>query len=110
VVLFISFILAIAIPSFLRAANLSRSRACQENLQKLDGSKQQWAIETNANGTSSPEWSDLVGFTLFLRKTPACPENGDYTLNSIAEDPACSLSSKEEHPHILVGDTTLSGS
>ena len=45
VVLIIAMLLAIAIPNFLRARELSRSRACQGNLRILATAKEQWAMD-----------------------------------------------------------------
>lgn len=43
VVAIIGIIIAIAVPAFLRARENSRGRACQENLSKIDGAKEQYA-------------------------------------------------------------------
>ncbi len=45
VVAIIGIIIAIAVPAFLRARENARGRACQENLSKIDGSKEMWALE-----------------------------------------------------------------
>ena len=45
VVAIIGIIIAIAVPAFLRARENARGRACQENLMKLDGSTEQWALD-----------------------------------------------------------------
>ena len=45
VVAIIGIIIAIAVPAFLRARENSRGRACQENLAKIDGSKEQYGLE-----------------------------------------------------------------
>jgi prepilin-type N-terminal cleavage/methylation domain-containing protein len=92
VVAIIGILIAIAVPSFLRAREISRRNACQENQSKIDGAKQQWALETNAGRTATPSWSDLVGATSYIRKSPVCPSSGTYTINDMQTDPACSLS------------------
>lgn len=89
---------AIAVPSFLRAREISRRNACQENLSKIDGAKQQWALETNKSAAAAPTWADLVGQNLYIRQTPVCPSGGTYTINSVASDPACSHSSVGSDP------------
>lgn len=101
VVALLGFIIAIALPTFFRARELSRQRACQENLQKIYGAKEAFAIETGAAPGSTPDWSDLIGAERYLRKTPVCRAGGDYTLNAIGEDPVCSQESDLQFPHTL---------
>ena len=69
-------------------------RACQENLAKIDGAKEQWALETNALATATPGWDDLVTddpATSFLKSQPECPGGGTYTLGNVATEPTCSI-------------------
>lgn len=75
VVAIIGILMAIAVPGFVRARTQSRLRACQENLQKIDGAVEQWALETNAalaatvtSGVIAP--SDGSGI---LKTWPNCP-------------------------------------
>ena len=84
-------ILAIAIPTWLRAREVARARACQENLQKINGAKEQWAIETNRpNGYACDQtWATWVGAEKYLKKTPICPAGGTYTINNIGTAPSC---------------------
>ncbi|MBI1291165.1 prepilin-type N-terminal cleavage/methylation domain-containing protein [bacterium] len=93
VVAIIGILIAIAVPSFLRAREISRRNACQENQSKIDGAKQQWALETNAGVDSTPAWTDLVGAESYIRKSPKCPSSGSYTIGGVNGDPSCSLSS-----------------
>ncbi len=92
VVAIIGILIAIAIPSFLRAREVARRNACQENQSKIDGAKQQWALETNSGASSQPGWSDLVGVNLYIRKSPECPASGDYAIGDMSTDPSCTLS------------------
>lgn len=92
VVAIIGILIAIAVPSFLRAREISRRNACQENQSKVDGAKQQWALENNEPGTATPDWADLVGNDSYIRKSPECPSSGTYTIGSLSVDPSCSLS------------------
>lgn len=78
VVAIIGILMAIAVPGFVRARTQSRMRACQENLQKIDGAVEQWALETNAalaatvdSGVLAP--SDGSGI---LKTWPSCPGSG----------------------------------
>ncbi|MFP4381089.1 MAG: competence type IV pilus major pilin ComGC [Candidatus Sumerlaeia bacterium] len=91
VILVIGILLGIAIPGWLKARAVGRARACQENLAKIDGAKEQYAIENNiAQGESIPgEFGALVGAELYLKKTPFCPASGNYNINSVGADPSC---------------------
>ena len=92
VVAIIGILIAIAVPGFIKARTTSQKRACQENLQKVDGAKEQWALEEKENMTSTPVWADLVGQTLYVRKSPECPAGGTYTVGDVATEPGCTLS------------------
>ena len=96
VVAIIGIIIAIAVPAFLRARENSRGRACQENLSKIDGSKEQYALEFNLSNGSTVTMDNLLtpGSAAsgqgYLKKTPICPSSGTYTTNIIGTDPTCS--------------------
>jgi prepilin-type N-terminal cleavage/methylation domain-containing protein len=102
VVAIIGILIAIAVPGFLRAREISRQRACQENLTKIDGAKQQWALETRQTaGAPEPGWDVLVGDDLFIRFTPQCPSGGTYTIGALADPPACSESTTANFQHVF---------
>lgn len=101
VVALLSFILAIALPAFFRARELSRQRACQENLQKIDGAKNQWGLENNRPAGDTPTWSNLVGSSGYIRKSPVCTASGVYSINSLVDEPTCSRSSQSFFPHVF---------
>lgn len=84
---------AISIPSFIRAREVSRRNACQENLLKIDHAKQQWALDNNVDDMSiTPTFDVLVGDARYLRSTPICPSHGDYHITPLGDLPYCSLS------------------
>jgi hypothetical protein len=87
----LAFIVVLALPGFMKARIQPSGHACCENLQKIDGAKQQWALERNKKDTDIPTWADLVGPDTYLRKTPTCPEGGVYAIGAVNQDPACSL-------------------
>jgi hypothetical protein len=99
VVALLSFILAIAIPTFFRTREISRQRSCQENLYKIDGAKEQWALENGMGETEEPTWSDLVGVERYLRATPSCPAAGDYAIGPLYANPSCTRSTQSPFPH-----------
>ncbi len=99
VVAIIGILIAIAIPGFLRARENSRGQACQENLTKIDGAKEQWALEfKKSNGTTVNQDfltnADIFGASGYVKKTPTCPSTGTYTSytpNNIGIDPVCEI-------------------
>lgn len=112
VVAIIGIIIAIAVPGFIRARATSRMRACQENLTKIDGAKEQWALETNQSPGATPSWADLTdGATAgdgngILKKQPIEPSGGSYTINAVGTDPSCSTG-LPGHSLVEVGTAVL---
>lgn len=92
VIAIIGIVIAIAIPAFLRARENSFGRACQENLAKVDGAKQQYAMEEKVpEGSTIPDdalWAeDKTGY---LKAEPTCPQTDDpYTIGEVGTDPTC---------------------
>jgi prepilin-type N-terminal cleavage/methylation domain-containing protein len=111
VVAIIGILIAIAVPGFLRAREISRRNACQENQSKIDGAIQQYILEWRLSGvgpagddttflslvdepaqelTTLQTWMDtdsstpLVGEDEYIRFPPICPAGGLYTI----QDPA----------------------
>lgn len=89
VVAIIGIILLIAVPGFIRAREVSRARACQENLSKADGAKEQYALENSVAENGTVAWTDLCGNTLYLKAEPSCPAGASYTLGNIGVAPTC---------------------
>lgn len=93
VVAIIGIIIAIAVPGFIKARTVSQTRNCQENLTKIDGSKQQWALEQNKGPTDEPSIAELDSGgdgTGYLKSFPTEPTGGSYDINPVNEDPTCS--------------------
>ncbi|HOE96384.1 MAG TPA: prepilin-type N-terminal cleavage/methylation domain-containing protein [Candidatus Sumerlaeota bacterium] len=94
VVAIIGILIAIAVPGFVRARTQSRNRACQENLTKIDGAKEQHALENDLAPGAAVAMSDLVTgdpTTSYLKVEPECPESGTYTVGAVGTDPTCSV-------------------
>lgn len=97
VVAIIGILIAIAVPGFIRAREVSRRNACQENMVKIDAAKQEWALENNQPGTASPDWTDIINADQtqsYLRYQPVCPldaaKNGStYTIGTVNALPDC---------------------
>lgn len=110
VVAIIGILIAIAVPGFLRARENSRGQACQENLTKIDGAKEQWALENKlSNGTSTGsgtaflEDENIFGANGYVKKEPNCPSGGTYTVNAVGTDPECSIGTTNDPftPHTM---------
>ncbi|MBN1516231.1 prepilin-type N-terminal cleavage/methylation domain-containing protein [Candidatus Sumerlaeota bacterium] len=106
VVAIISIVIAIAHQTWLRQREFARARACQENLAKIDGAKEQYALDHKL-GDGEPVGSgaleDLTsGDAPYLRHGPTCSAGGSYTVNVIGQNPACSYEGREWAPqHVL---------
>lgn len=123
VVAVIGILLAIAVPGFLRAREVSRFTACQENWSKIDGAVQQYILEngiedglaftvlvgglTSQSVPGDPAWlssgtGQIVGSTSYIRFPPECPAGGLYSINPVASAraalPLCSLVSRTSFP------------
>jgi prepilin-type N-terminal cleavage/methylation domain-containing protein len=118
VVAIIGIIIAIAVPAFLRARENSRGQACQENLTKVDGAKEQYSIEGKVGNGDACDFDALItpniippGGTAsvqaavgegYLRATPNCPAGGTYTVNVIGTAPTCDYAAPNwAIPHTL---------
>jgi prepilin-type N-terminal cleavage/methylation domain-containing protein len=93
VVAIIGILIAIAVPGFVRARTQSRNRACQENLTKLDGATEQWALENNKAVAAAVAMGDLylADGSGYLKNEPFCPagDGAAYVLTAVGTAPAC---------------------
>jgi prepilin-type N-terminal cleavage/methylation domain-containing protein len=91
VVAIIGLLAAIAIPNFVRARQTAQSNACINNLRIMSAAKQQWALEKGT--TSSPAQADLQPYISNSGIWPICPAGGTYAINTLTNNPTCSLGS-----------------
>jgi hypothetical protein len=79
------------------------ARKCQENLAKLDGAKEQWALEFKKPMGTVATMRDLItpGGAQpgqgYLKREPVCPSGGTYTFNAVGTNPTCSLGAAQGH-------------
>jgi hypothetical protein len=85
----IGMISAIAIPNFVKARQTAQQNACISNLRRIDGAKQQWALENKKTDTDTPTRADLKPY-LGNHQFPVCPSSGAYTINPVSKPPECS--------------------
>jgi prepilin-type N-terminal cleavage/methylation domain-containing protein len=99
VVAIIGLLAAIAIPNFVRARTTAQQNACINNLRQIDGAKQQWALEHQANSTATMADTDIQPYmgrgssgTL-----PFCPADStknfdtSYTKGNVQVAPTCNI-------------------
>ena len=104
VVAIIGILIAIAVPGFLRARETARARNCAENLQKIDGACEQYALDYNlSNGdtTIADDWTAIVGSDRYIKRTPICTAGGSYGFGTIGLDPICSLTGAYDADGVL---------
>lgn len=91
--MFFAILTAIAVPGFIKARQEARRRACQENLMMIDGAKQQFALDANKAGDYEPNWQEIINPAKrgYLNQQPVCPAGGTYSINSMDEDPECTM-------------------
>ena len=73
-----------------QATEAANAAACMANLRLIDSAKQQWALDKNKDAAAVPTEQDLLPYFkdgVF----PVCPDGGVYSLNSMAETPACAI-------------------
>lgn len=110
VIAVIAIVVAIATPTWLRQREISRGRACQENLFKIDGAKEQYALEYRASNGTTVDMTQLLtppnatagAGEGYLKAIPTCFANGTYTVNAIGAVPVCSIGATAFlEPHVM---------
>jgi hypothetical protein len=89
--LFIPIMLAIAVPSFVKARQTAQQNMCINNLRMIDGAKQSWSLEKKATAEDTPAAGDLTQFLGKNFSLLRCPAGGVYTINKVSEPPTCSV-------------------
>lgn len=84
----IGLIGALGVPNIIRARNTAQTKACLENLNRLEGVKQQWGAEQKKSQTDIPAESDIAPY---LKKTAICPSGGNYSLNALGIKATCTI-------------------
>jgi len=86
VVLVMSILLEIAVPSFFSARTQSYIRSCTKNLSNIDSAKSQFAMNNQlAEGANVHNGVDLV--PAYLETWPTGPTDGDYEANTVGAWP-----------------------
>jgi hypothetical protein len=93
-VVLIPLLAARAVPLFAKARDTAQKNTCVNNLQLIQGAKQQWALENNKTANDVPTEQDLDKYLPKNLKgfhSLQCPKSGIYTINKIGEAPTCSV-------------------
>lgn len=89
-IVLVGLLAAIAIPNFVKARQTAQMNMCINHLRMMDAAKQQWALENQKKGTDTPAQAEVTHF-LRNQQFPVCAAGGVYTLNTVGEDPTCSI-------------------
>jgi prepilin-type N-terminal cleavage/methylation domain-containing protein len=89
VILIISMLLLIAIPSFMAARERSQAKTCIAQLRQIRYAKESWAMDFRKDPGDEPALGDL--YPVYLKDNPECPLGGVYSINAVNTDPACSI-------------------
>jgi prepilin-type N-terminal cleavage/methylation domain-containing protein len=93
VVAIIGFVVAIGVPSFIRARDTSQKDICRSNLRVIHAAVQRWALDTNQGPTAPVTMNDLLPY-FSKNRTPVCPGGGNYVLTTVNDIPECELKSR----------------
>jgi prepilin-type N-terminal cleavage/methylation domain-containing protein len=99
VVAIIGLLATIAIPNFVRARLKAQQTTCIQNLKQIDGAKQQWALESKAASSATP---NLQNIQVYMGRgtastAPVCPADSQnsfessYDVNNLDTPPACKI-------------------
>jgi prepilin-type N-terminal cleavage/methylation domain-containing protein len=102
VVMIITLLLAIAVPNFLRACEISHAHSCIANLKEIEEAKGQWAMDHPTTVPDvEPAATELYGRCGYLRSTPRCPSGGTYTIGDLSTVPTCSFGAARTPAHAI---------
>ena len=90
----IGLLVAIAVPSGMKAAQESRKTVCINNLRLIRDASEAWALMENA---STGDAVVVAEVNEFLKRPPECPLSGTYDYGTVGNEPTCSLAATEGH-------------
>ena len=91
VVAIIGLLASIAIPNFSKARVSANKTACISNLQRIDGSIQQWALDLKKDAGDPVSYNDIKSY---MKNEVSCPSGGttfedSYTISAVDTPPTC---------------------
>ena len=87
-VIILPILVAIAVPSFIKARDASQQSACINNLRQIVSAKEMLAAEQGkkvGDPVSQDQLREYIGGPSF----PKCPAGGTYVINPIGTNPTC---------------------
>ena len=90
VVVIVGLLAAVGIPNFLHSREKAQREVCINNLNKIDGAKQQWSIENKKLRGNPVTTTDITPY-LNNKIIPLCPASGTYTIGSVGTKPVCNI-------------------
>lgn len=101
----------LAFPVLKKRVRERQIKECQENLTRIDGAKEEWALLNHKKPGDQPKESDLLDpeATGYLKEMPRCPSGHAYVINAIGTAPACEskLTGHELNYHWACAITTV---
>ena len=95
---FTCLLLAILVPSFIRARTYKSQNSCINLLSQIEGAKDQWMTEHHKATNDTPTWADLRPYLKLAAAAPLqCPNGGVYTIGRVGEPPSCSIARDAEY-------------
>ena len=91
VVAIFGILLGLALPNFLRSRTRARQQLCIENLSQIESAKQMWGVENAKKDGDVPTEAELIGPSLYIKKTPSCPADGTYDYKAIGDIATCTI-------------------
>lgn len=91
VVAIVGLLAVIAIPSYVRATEATRTSSCANNLRQIDAAKTQFAME---NGKKTGDAIAATDLDPYLKRGYAgviCPAGGTYNIQILGTDPDCTV-------------------
>lgn len=98
------FLIAFALPNFIRARSMSCCNGCMNNLRQIDAAANQFALEQNKKTGEAIHFPDDLTPYIKLNsagKIPPCPDGGVYSITKVGQTPICSLGTTVIPAHVL---------
>ena len=85
-------LIAVVMPSLIRARTSKASIACIMNLREIVACKRQWMVENRKTTNGVPTWDDIRPY---MGQERHCPEGGTYTIGHAKQPPTCSVGGRD---------------
>lgn len=99
----VGLLAAIAIPSFVRAREMSQQNACVNNMRIIEAAKDQVALELGYKDGQTLTDEQISKYIPGGFSHVTCPANGQYSVNVVGEEAECSVHGTMSNPKRLHG-------